>query len=51
MFYVGLDIHRQRISICVLNATGQATASTFSFACWAASYSRKSMNRSPVGYP
>ena len=23
MFYVGLDIHSQRISICVLNATGQ----------------------------
>jgi hypothetical protein len=23
MFYVGLDIHSKRISVCVLNATGQ----------------------------
>jgi hypothetical protein len=24
MFYVGLDIHSKRISLCVLNETGQA---------------------------
>jgi hypothetical protein len=24
MFYVGLDIHSKRISLCVLNATGRA---------------------------